>query len=26
MDWENNWTFIITHENGWIGPYFIQKP
>ena len=26
MDWENNWTFIITHENGWIGPYFIQRP
>ena len=26
MDWENKWTFIITHENGWIGPYFIQRP
>ena len=26
MDWENNWTFMITHENGWIGPYFIQRP
>ncbi|MBO0587768.1 DUF4275 family protein [Sporosarcina sp. E16_8] len=24
MDWENNWTFIKTHETG-LGPYFIRK-
>lgn len=25
MDWEGKWTFIITHENNCLGPYFIQK-
>lgn len=28
MDWENKWTFIITHENvshDSLGPYFIEK-
>lgn len=25
MDWDGSWTFMITHENGWLGPYFIQK-
>lgn len=25
MDWDGNWTFIITHENDYLGPYFIQK-
>lgn len=26
MDWDNKWTFIMTHENDLgIGPYFIQK-
>lgn len=25
MDWEHNWTFMITHENDSLGPYFIQR-
>jgi hypothetical protein len=26
MDWDNKWTFVITHETDLgIGPYFIQK-
>jgi hypothetical protein len=26
MDWDNKWTFMITHESDYgIGPYFIQK-
>lgn len=25
MDWDSNWTFIITHETDYLGPYFIQK-
>ena len=25
MDWDGNWTFIITHENDYLGPYFIRK-
>jgi hypothetical protein len=26
MDWENKWTFVITHETDLgIGPYFIMK-
>ena len=25
MDWDGNWTFIITHENDDLGPYFIRK-
>ncbi|HDU7439119.1 TPA: DUF4275 family protein [Listeria monocytogenes] len=26
MDWENKWTFVITHETDiGLGPYFIQK-
>lgn len=25
MDWDRNWTFIITHENDDLGPYFIEK-
>ena len=24
MDWEENWTFVMTHETD-CGPYFIQK-
>ncbi|WP_212963858.1 DUF4275 family protein [Siminovitchia fordii] len=27
MDWNNGWTFVMTHETeSGIGPYFIQKP
>ncbi|MDV6377864.1 DUF4275 family protein [Sporosarcina sp. GW1-11] len=24
MDQDHQWTFIITHENDWLGPYFIE--
>ncbi|MBD7908042.1 DUF4275 family protein [Sporosarcina gallistercoris] len=24
MDWENKWTFIITHEHDSLGPYYIS--
>jgi len=25
VDENYNWTFVITHENGWLGPYFSRR-
>ncbi|WP_233434072.1 DUF4275 family protein [Geobacillus stearothermophilus] len=25
VDSEFNWTFVMTHESGWLGPYFSRR-